>query len=221
MTTRPRSWKSGLPALPAIWLNSCTESQSLPIASASKITCEAGKSTPAPSAAVVTTAISFPPRNFVSTSRRSWDERPAWYAAARMPSASAIVWQRARALVKMMVCPRNPLDEVRLYSSVVICLMVGIFCLRSRNRRYRSRPTGRSAYWTRLQFSFLASVFGEPIVAERYRNWACGARYFKRAIMPSRRCPRSASSSICTSSITTVAIFAILCPRRIMLSTPS
>ncbi|OPY47778.1 MAG: hypothetical protein A4E42_00248 [Methanoregulaceae archaeon PtaU1.Bin222] len=93
----------------------------------------------------------------------------------------------ALAWVKTIVWPWNPFDETREYSWVQSLLMVGIFCLCSTKTRYRSRATGLSSYLTSAAFSFFASTFGTPIVAERYRNWAFGKRYLSLAISPSRR----------------------------------
>jgi len=62
----------------------------------------------------------------------------------------------------------------------------GNFCLRSRKRRYRSRPTGRSAYWTRLQFSFLASVWRADS-RRKVQELGLRSEVFQAAIMPSRR----------------------------------
>ncbi|OQB28334.1 MAG: hypothetical protein BWY13_00075 [Euryarchaeota archaeon ADurb.Bin190] len=70
--------------------------------------------------------------------------------------------------------------------------------------RCLSIGTGRTSYSTKVAPSLLARAAGFPTVAERKMNWAEGAAFFNRAIIPASRWPLSASSSICTSSMTTV-----------------
>ena len=70
--------------------------------------------------------------------------------------------------------------------------------------RCLSIATGRTSYSTRVAPKRWARAAGFPTVAERKMNWAAGAAFFKRAIIPASRWPLSESSSICTSSITTV-----------------
>ena len=54
-----------------------------------------------------------------------------------------------------------------MYSSVVICLMIGIFCLALGKEEVPLEPDRAVAYRTSVQFSFFARVLGEPMVAER------------------------------------------------------
>ena len=95
--------------------------------------------------------------NRSSTSRRSCDVSPAWYAPAFGPSCSATWWQRAREFVKTIVWPWNPFDETLRYSSSTSRLIVGIFSFRSTKTRWRSSGTGRLSYRTRVASSFFAS----------------------------------------------------------------